>query len=308
LPRLSEMQRQQQARESADLVATLREALRLTGFKTSTVSEGVASFKTERKRDSMRIAYLITGDAFRSSSRGLESSTCTEESVEPQRVACKTQLSNIIRPLEAAGYQVSVFGVTYPCSGGQALVQLLPDLFDTHMKGFELVTRSNVTYGGQVISWRAAVAQVKNGSSSNSSSNSSGGSSIDAFDYYVITRWDLRVLDETTPEFWRCVLDGKRVARHLGHLHSYTTEQGWGQFNMDFMMIVHGSLIENLSDMLSTDSERCCSTQPMGSACVLCADNLNSYANTTDSAPVSCPGFETALQFSKTAPLPPSEV
>jgi hypothetical protein len=299
LPRLSEVQRQQQARESADIVVTLREALRLTGFKTSTVSEGAALFKKEQKRDSKRIAYLITGDAFRSSSRGLESSTCTEESEEPQRVACKTQLSNVIKPMEAAGYQVSVYGVTYPCSGGQSLVQSLPDMFDTYMKGFGLVTRSNVTYGGQVTSWRAAVAQVMNDSSS---------SSIDAFDYYIITRWDLRALDETTPEFWQCVLDGKRVARHLGHLHSYTTEQGWGLLNMDFMMIVHGSLMDNLYDMLLTDSEKCCSTQPMGSACVLCADNLNSNANATDSAPISCPGFETSLQLSKTAPLPPSKV
>jgi len=291
------VQKQQQAKDGADIIATLREALRLTGFKKTTVGEGATSFVRQQRRVSMRIAYLITGDAFRSSQSGLESSSCTAGSEEPQRVACKTQLSNIIKPLEAAGYQVSVYGVTYPCSGGQSLVQSLPDMFDGFMKGFALMTRSNVTYGGQVTSWRAGVTQVMNDS----------GNSSNWFDYYMITRWDLKVDDVTAPEFWKCALDGKRVARHLGHLNSYTTEQGWGLLNMDYIMIVHGSLVENLYNMLLSDSEKCCSTRVMGPACVPCADNLNSEANTTDAAPISCPGFEGSIKFSKTAPLPPAE-
>jgi len=292
---------QQEAKDSADVVVTLREALRLTGFKIATVDKGAASFSRQSRRDSMRIAYLLTGDAFRNSQVGHDPYSCSAESEEPQRIACQSHLSNIIKPMEAAGYQVSLYGVTYPCSGGESLVQSLPDMFDGYMKGFALTTRSNFTTGGQVTSWRAAVSQVMT-----DISNDTG-----TFDYYIISRWDLKVDEATTPEYWKCVFDGKRVARHLGHLCACATEDCWQKgINMDMMLMVHGSLMENLYSMLWTDSEKCCSTQAYGLACIPCADNLNAEASATDPAPIACPGLEGSLKLSKTAPMPtmPTEV
>jgi len=301
-PRLTEVQ--WQAQDSADIVEILREAVRLTGFKQSTVVEGTASIKQQTERTTMRIAYLIAGDAFRSSRRQLEPGSCAEGSEEPQLHACKSQMTNIIKPLEQAGYDVSLYGVTYPCSGGQQLVDSLPGMFDGYMKRFASVARSNITYGGQVGGWRAAVSQVMTRVNNNT----------DWFDYYIITRWDLVADNTTTPEFWKCVLDGQRVARHLGHLNALTTDTGWGLLNMDFFMILPGSLMENLYSMLLTDPERCCSTSYMGTACVLCADNLNLDAGTSHTAQIACPGLERSLQLNKNAPLedttvaPPSEV
>jgi len=294
--RLTEVQ--WRATDGADLVEMLREAVRLTGFKQSAGASGRATHKQQKKQTeqtTMRVAYLLTGDAFRSSRRQLESSSCGQGSEEPQLRACKSQLSNIIKPLEQAGYDVSLYGVTYPCSGGQQLVEGLPGMFDGYMKGFSVATRSNATYGGQVTGWRASVSQVMKDVSNHS----------DWFDYYIITRWDLLAENVTTPEFWRCVLDGQRVARHLGNLMAFTTDDAWGLVNMDFMMVVPGSLMENLYGMLLTNPERCCSTSYKGTACVLCADNLNSDAGTTDAAPINCPGLERSLQLGKNAPLMP---
>lgn len=290
--------------DGADIVETLREALRLTGFRSrSAAGDGTAtaSRRQQTERTTMRIAYLITGDAFRSSRKQLEAGSCGEGSEEPQLLACKSQMTNIIKPLEQAGYDVSLYGVTYPCSGGQQLVDSLPGMFDGYMKGFALAERSNVTYGGQVRGWRAAVTQVMTEVMNNT----------DWFDYYMITRWDLTAENDTTAEFWKCVLDGQRVARHLGHLNAFTTDTGWGLVNMDFFMIVPGTLMESLYSMLSTNPERCCSTSYMGTACVMCADNLNSDAGTAEVAPISCPGLERSLQLNKNAPettQAPSEV
>jgi len=190
LPRLTEVQ--WQAQESADIVETLREAVRLTGFKQSAIAEGTASRKQQTERTTMRIAYLLVGDAFRSSRRQLEPGSCASGSEEPQLNASKSQMTNIIKPLEQAGYDVSVYGVTYPCSGGQQLVQSLPGMFDGYMKGFLLAARTNITYGGQVGGWRAAVSQVMTEVNNNTA----------WFDYYILTRWDLVAEKATTPEFW----------------------------------------------------------------------------------------------------------
>mmetsp|Transcript_24974 Transcript_24974/g.48744 ORF Transcript_24974/g.48744 Transcript_24974/m.48744 type:complete len:356 (+) Transcript_24974:96-1163(+) len=291
LPRLTEVQRQ--ASDGADIVETLREAVRLTGFKQSAVAKETASlFKLQTKRATGRVAYLIAGDAFRSSRRQLESSSCAEGSEGPQLEACQSQVNDIIKPLEQAGYDVSLYGVTYPCSGGEQLVRSLPDMYDGYMKGFALVERTNVTYGGQQHGWRAAVSQVM----------TDVNNATDWYDYYIISRWDLVTENHSTPEFWKCVLDGQPVARHFGHLTGYTTDSGWGHLNMDFIMVVPGILMANLYSMLLTNPERCCETSYMGPACVNCADNLNGDAGTTEAAPKVCPFLEASLRLSKNAP------
>jgi len=241
-----------------------------------------------------RVAYLLTGDSFRNRGAQLENGSCAPGSEGPQWQSLRSQVHDIIQPIEHAGYSVWVYGVTYPCSGGQRLVYDIPSFFGHRMHGFALTNRSNVTYGGQVKGWQHVINDVIS-----DAEHASG-----QFDFYIITRWDLEATKPTTTAYWQCALNSSQsVARHLGHLNGYTTENGWGHFNMDFLMLIPAPLLKQLHSMLMSDPERCCSTAYMGTACVLCADNLNADSNTTEEASLICSKESIPLSLQKTAPL-----
>jgi len=249
--------------------------------------------KRHPHRKSKRLGYLLVGDTFRNSNAQLEPGSCAPGTEGPQWQALRSQVHDIIKPIEYAGYSVSVYGVTYPCLGGQRLVDDIPKFFGGRMHGFTLTNRTNTTYGGQVHGWQRIINDVISDAEHPS----------DLFDFYVITRWDLRATKPTTPEFWQCALSNSpSVARHLGHLNGYTTKDGWGRFNMDFMMIFPAIRLKQLHSMLMSNPERCCSTVHMSTACTLCAENLNVDSHTAKEAPLTCNMVSGPFDLVKTAP------
>ena len=210
----------------------------------------------------LRVALLFTGDSFRATGQTMEVDTCTSEAEVTQKACSESHVANITRPLEAAGYSVSAYGVTYACSNGRNLSHLLRSWYaPAHLGRFELsiIERSPELYGGQGHAYAAALRMAR--------------ASATPFDYYIVLRWDLAA--RMDPSAWRCMLDAAPVARNLAHAGGLTYEAAIGIVNMDWLMVVPQPLVTCFADMLENEYEECCSTAERGSCCNECSDHLN---------------------------------
>lgn len=229
------------------------------------------------------VAVLLTGDSFRNSKRQLEAGSCGQGSEEQQRVMSKAHVDNIVRPLQAAGYNVSLFGSTYRCPDGRDLTHLLrrwyfrpaarlPDGAELSAVELQLDTieRPPILFGGQGASYAAATRLAMLAAKQ----------SAVPYEQLLVLRFDLA--PETGIGAWTCAFDAPAAARSSAHLHGLTSGQAAGLLNLDHVLAVPGGLAHCFRHLLLKEPERCCSTAPCGPACSFCANALNSLAHIPD--------------------------
>ena len=216
-----------------------------------------------------KIALIMIGEALRDygGAQG-DRRTCGELSHPAQLVISEQQVLNLVKPIEAIGFIVDLYGVTYPCPNGTS-----PEAFLHHAYSHSFVhlnatfPKPKQSFGGQIYSFKYGTKTVL---------DRVDAGMTDLYEQVMFFRFDLTV---DKPINATCSFTSPHIAgRHNGHLHGYeNSSRAMGHLNMDWVQMIPGSFLPCFWRMLLEDPSKCCSDRCLGNACTFCVDNLNDY-------------------------------
>jgi hypothetical protein len=228
-----------------------------------------------------RVALLLIGEALRDTTRQGGRRTCGPGSEAVQRDVAANHLKNIVEPMELSGYNVEIFGVTYPCTNGSSAQDFLHSAYEGRFTALNATfPKPKESFGGQVHSMRAIAEMVIDRIDSGRGQ---------PYEQLMFFRWDIL---PSTPLDANCTVGNPTVvARDNSNIRGWETNYGLGKINIDFVHMFPGAFLPCFLHLTRDRPTDCCKNSCMGMACTHCMNTLNviAGANQTLAPTTGCP-------------------